>query len=163
MLSVTVGSASRLRGAKLINWLQDLYPEVASQAQIGNGAGLMGALRRARNHSLRLAAANVAIASWRGYGAPNLPKRTSRPNASPRSSNWSNDTAIQPPSGTNPSLREGVGPRTARLLSGISGNLGTAHDADTLTAAAEKLRARTDIAFLVIGGGSMARCAQTGT
>jgi colanic acid biosynthesis glycosyl transferase WcaI len=149
MLSVTAGSAIRLKGARLINWLQDLYPEVASRAQIGNGAGLMSVLRRARNRSLHTAAMNVAIGETmaRRIAGEDIP--TARITTI---SNWSDDAAVQPRSGPNP-LRE-EWDLNGKIVVGHSGNLGTAHDADTVIDAAEELRARADIVFLVIGGGS---------
>src|SRR5207248_2927152 len=41
-----------------------------------------------------------------------------------------------------------------KIVVGYSGNLGTAHETDTLIEAAEILKDRADICFLVIGGGS---------
>ena len=37
MLSVTAAPVARLRGAKLVNWLQDIFPEVAQALGLGRG------------------------------------------------------------------------------------------------------------------------------
>ncbi len=56
MLSVIAAMAARLRGAKLINWLQDLFPEIAAAADIKWAKGGVGQiLARLRDWSLRCA------------------------------------------------------------------------------------------------------------
>jgi colanic acid biosynthesis glycosyl transferase WcaI len=62
MLSVVAAMATRLRGGKLVNWLQDLFPEVAAAADIRwtkGGVGRM--LTRLRDWSLRCAQQNVVV------------------------------------------------------------------------------------------------------
>ena len=55
LISVPAGLVARLRGARLVNWLQDVFPEVA--ARMGMRLGLIaGASRAARDASLRRAA-----------------------------------------------------------------------------------------------------------
>src|SRR5690606_13121849 len=62
MISVVGALATRLRQARLVNWLQDLFPEVAAAAGIRNARGSLGRLLLAiRDWSLRHAAMNVAI------------------------------------------------------------------------------------------------------
>jgi glycosyltransferase involved in cell wall biosynthesis len=149
MLSVTAAVVARLKKARLINWLQDLYPEVAAQAGVREAEGLIGVLRRMRNRSLHSADMNVAI----GHA---MAQRLLTENISVDRvltiSNWSTDTAINPMQGSNP-LRDEWS-LNDKVVVGHSGNLGTAHDADTLLGAAEELKERNDIAFLIVGGGS---------
>lgn len=62
LLSVPAWLVARLRGAELVNWCQDLYPELAAALGLRWAAGPLGrVLRRLRNASLRGARMNVAI------------------------------------------------------------------------------------------------------
>ena len=64
MLSVIAHPMCRLRGALLVNWLQDLFPEVAEAVGGGGGSRLSRfciAVSTLRNRSLKGAAMNVAI------------------------------------------------------------------------------------------------------
>jgi len=66
--------------------------------------------------------------------------------------NWSDDERIRPlPAGSSP-LRQEWG-LDGKLVVGYSGNLGRAHEYQTLLAAVEGLGERKDIVFLFIGGG----------
>ena len=62
LISVVAALVARLRGARLVNWVQDVFPEVAEalgmRALSGPQAGL---LRRIRNGAFRSAAANVVL------------------------------------------------------------------------------------------------------
>ena len=81
LISVVAWLAARIRGARLVNWCQDLFPEVAAALGLRWAAGPVGrALRRLRNRSLRAAEMNVALCErmaehwWpkacRGSGSP---------------------------------------------------------------------------------------------
>jgi len=64
LLSVIAAPIARWRGARLVNWLQDLFPEVAEAVGLDRRQlpGIVyGALRAVRNWSLRSAAMNVAL------------------------------------------------------------------------------------------------------
>ena len=67
-------------------------------------------------------------------------------------SNWSDDANIQPSDKDNP-LREAWSLQN-KFVVGYSGNLGAAHEANAVLEAAELLKHRSDICFLVVGGGS---------
>lgn len=60
LISAIAAMVARRRGAVLINWLQDLYPEIAERLHVpfmkGPAAAALAALR---NSTLRAAAANV--------------------------------------------------------------------------------------------------------
>ena len=54
MLSIIAAPIAFLRGAKLVNWLQDVFPEVAQQLGVRQGRGALGSralrwLRTARS------------------------------------------------------------------------------------------------------------------
>lgn len=153
VLSWPIGIAARLKGARQANWLQDLYPEVAEAfGVLGKGGFAARMVRRLRNRSLRKADCNIAI----GLRMAELLRREGvdegRISIIP---NMTDDEAIRPiPSAENP-LRAEWGFGAKDLVVGYSGNLGRAHEIDTLLAAAETLQSdgRTDIRFLLVGGG----------
>ena len=67
--------------------------------------------------------------------------------------NWTDDEDIQPLPVEQCRLRRAWGLSGDDFVVGYSGNLGRAHEIETLLAAARLLRDRTDIRFLFIGSG----------
>ena len=61
LLGVPALLVARLRGARCLNWLQDVFPEVAEGLDLLRSRTLVRLLRAARNWSLRHADAVVAI------------------------------------------------------------------------------------------------------
>jgi len=142
MLSVIAAPIARWRGAKLINWLQDLFPEVA-QAVGPGGGGIMSPLYRAmaylRDRSLRSAKMNVVLGERMAarVEAMNVPRERIR-----IISNWADGDLLRPlPPAENP-LRREWGLADA-IVVGYSGNLGRAHDYATLLEAIALLDQRT--------------------
>ena len=150
LLSCALWPVAKLKRLKQVNWLQDLYPEVAVALGVAGLRGPIGrALARLRNASLRGAALNVAIGeSMRArLLSLNVPLKKTCVIA-----NWCDDWAIVPrPAASNP-LREAWG-LADKFVVGYSGNLGRAHDYRTLLGAAAILHDQRDIVFLFIGGG----------
>jgi colanic acid biosynthesis glycosyl transferase WcaI len=150
LLSVVASHAATRRSAHLVNWLQDLYPEVAAELGVPLLQGPLGsALTFFRNRSLKLADANVALgtsmaARVRACGVAD--------SAIHIIANWCNDDDIVPiPAADNPLRREWR--LEDKFVVGYSGNLGRAHEFDTVLEAADRLRDDTRIAFVCIGGG----------
>jgi colanic acid biosynthesis glycosyl transferase WcaI len=150
LLSVLAISAAKRRSARLVNWLQDLYPEIAIELGVPLLKGPVGgAIGHLRNRSLRLADANVVLgtsmaARVRACGVPQ-----DRIHIIP---NWADDEEIGPvPPAENPLRREWQ--LEDRFVVGYSGNLGRAHEFETVLAAAERLRDDSRIVFIFIGGG----------
>ncbi|MDE2579625.1 MAG: glycosyltransferase family 4 protein [Hyphomicrobiales bacterium] len=149
LLSVSVAPVARMMGLTQINWLQDLYPEVAAGLGVAGlgGAGFGAALKVARDASLRGAAMNVTIGALMRARVESLgvaPERTMVIH------NWCDDEAIQPRSAPQLRARWGL---EGKFVVGYSGNLGRAHEYQTMLGAAEMLRNCEDIVFLFIGGG----------
>ena len=153
MISVPVMMAARLRGARRVNWLQDLFPEVATALGMRLGGGMVvRALTWLRDCSLRAAHANVVLGSRMAaivsVHAPH--SSNARLRVVP---NWSPTADIAP-------LARAANPLGAqwhmadRFVVGYSGNLGRAHELGIVLAAAEQLRHRLDIVFLIIGEGN---------
>ncbi len=150
LLSVTAMLPIWLKGAVLVNWLLDLFPEVAMEFGIGRrrSASTLIALGL-RDLSLRRAAANVApMRRMTDY----LESRAIPADTLMTIHHWSDGNAIRPIEAAANTLRQewGVGDR---LVVGYSGNFGRAHEFTTFLDAAEQLRDRQDIVFVFAGGG----------
>jgi len=150
LLCLPALQAARRRRLLLVNWLQDLYPEVAMRLKVplfGSTAGRI--LLRMRDNALRAAAANVvvgegmaAVVSGRGIPANRLHVIA----------NWCDDEDIRPiPPHENPLRQEWH--LEDKFVVGYSGNLGRGHEYATLLDAARRLRDEARLVFLFIGGG----------
>ena len=151
LVSFPSALAARLRGARLVNWLQDVFPEIAAQLGMRAARGPLGALARwARGYSLRAAALNVVLGERMREVVARL-----EPGCRGRLAvihNWADGKALHPlPPGAR-SLRAEWG-FEGKFVVAYSGNMGRVHDFDTLLAACERLRAQADIRFLFIGDG----------
>ena len=151
MLSVVVASAAALRGAVLVNWLQDLFPEVAQRIDgVPMPATVYGLLRTLRDLSLRGARANIVLGDrmHRELVRLGVPTRSIR-----TVPNWADGAAIRPMPPTGSRLRTQMGVMH-RFVVEYSGNLGRAHDWQTILGAAERLVGDARFLFLMIGGGN---------
>jgi colanic acid biosynthesis glycosyl transferase WcaI len=150
VLGVLAMQAAKRRQALLVNWLQDLYPEVAMTLCVPFINGSLGAaLARLRDVSLRSAEANVMIgermaAKVRQRGIP-----AERMHVIP---NWCDDTAIHPELEPNDRLRRAWS-LEGKFVVGYSGNLGRAHEFETILGAAKLLWTEPGIVFQIVGGG----------
>jgi glycosyltransferase involved in cell wall biosynthesis len=138
---------ARLRGAALVNWIQDLFPEVAERLGVMRRGALYRLLQRLRDGALRGANANVVIgdrmaeyvASVHGAAAVLVIP------------NW----ALEELDGS-----DGTSPLRAawhlgdRFVVGYSGNMGRAHRLEVLIEAADRLRDNPRIVFLLVGSGA---------
>ena len=120
LMSVIAALASK----RVVNWVQDLFPEVAEALQIR-----VPLVKRIRDWSLRRARANVVLGDLM---AARVPKAVVI-------HNWA-DAALAPVEK----------PRGAFAV-GYSGNLGRAHDFDTIVGAMRRLER---VRFVFTGGGA---------
>jgi glycosyltransferase involved in cell wall biosynthesis len=142
----------------LVNWLQDLFPEIARELGVGLAAPPLGpVLAWLRDRSLRRAAINVVVGRRMAERLEDRGLARKRLTVIP---NWADDTAITPLAHTDNPLRAEWGLADAFVV-GYSGNLGRAHEYDTLIEAADRLRDRDDILFLFIGSGHHQRDLET--
>ena len=150
LLSVLAISAAKRRSAHLVNWVQDLYPEIAIELGVPLLKGPLGsAIAYLRNRSLRLANANVLVGTSMAARVRACGVAQDRIHVIP---NWANDEEIVPvPPAENPLRREWQ--LEDKFVVGYSGNLGRAHEFDTVLAAAEQLREDPRVVFVCIGGG----------
>lgn len=143
LLSVLTWALS-FRGFARVNWLQDLYPEIAGELGVAGTNGVLGrGLAGLRKKSLA-GAVNVAVghdmATRLGCGNVHVIE------------NWADDGAIAATGPAGNPLRAEWGLED-KFVVAYSGNLGRAHDVQTVLQAAETLRHRPEIAFLFVGGG----------
>lgn len=149
MLGMLLGPLVRWRGARCMNWLQDLFPEVA-EALLGGGLRLPGApLRWLRDRGLRNATCNVVISD--GMAKRLVARGVDRERLA-IVENWTDGEAIRPIAARDNPLRREWGLQDTFVV-GHSGNLGRAHDWRTMLDVATALRDRADIRFVMIGGG----------
>ncbi|MEM7766178.1 MAG: glycosyltransferase family 4 protein [Pseudomonadota bacterium] len=149
LLGVTMGLAGRLKGARRVNWLQDVFPEVAAASDIR--VPLAGVLKALRNRSLVKADLNVAIGSrMRDLVVAETGGRADAAIIH----NYVDDALVPDPEGAA-ELRAEWGYGRDDFIIGYSGNLGRAHDIETVLAAAERLKTDPSIHFLFVGGGHL--------
>ena len=160
LLSVVAGLAVRLRGALLVNWLQDLFPEVATSLGLARGrigSVAVAMLRGLRNASLRRARMNVAIGERMAERLYTLGLAPERIRIIP---NWADGALLRPiPHTANP-LRALWGLEGAFVV-GYSGNLGRAHEYQTMLGAMKRTLDQIaappgapPIAWVFVGGGA---------
>ena len=151
LISVPAAFVARLRGARLVNWLQDVFPEVAGRMGVGLARGLTGALIGAvRAWSLRAAAVNVVLGERMRSEVQSLPGLATARFAVVH--NWADGDSVVPLAAGANSLRDEWG-LAGRFVVAYSGNMGRAHEFETILAAAERLRDHARIVFVFIGGG----------
>ncbi len=150
MVSVPVGWAAGLKRARHINWLQDLFPEVATELGMNMPGFLVAMLQALRDRSLLTADMNIAIGHQMRARLLKLGVYTDKVTVIP---NWADGEAIQPGDAPNPLRDEWQ--LGGQFIVGYSGNLGRAHEIGTLLGAIEELADADDVRFLFIGGGAL--------
>ena len=151
LLSLVGWVAARCKGARLINWLQDLYPEVATRLALSPLPRPVEAmLRVARDRSLATARVNVVLGIrmreyliGRGIAAARISI----------SENWADEDRLHPLAASRSELRARLGLGNC-FVAAYSGNLGRAHDSTTILEAACALEGDSSIVFLMVGGGA---------
>jgi colanic acid biosynthesis glycosyl transferase WcaI len=155
LLGVPALVVARLRGAYCLNWLQDVFPEVAERLHLLRPHALARVLRSLRNWSLRRADATVVIgermAAWvaPSCGTPPvvIPNWALEECADENGTSTSSTAAA-----TNPlRVAWGLG---ASFIVGYSGNMGRVHRFDELIDAACALCSHPDLSFVLIGDGA---------
>src|SRR5262252_2337437 len=150
LTSIIAMAAARRNGARLVNWLQDIYPETAVELGVPFMRGpVASSLTALRNRSLRQAEATVVVGDLMARKVESLGAPVSRVHVV---SNWCNDEEIQPVAQSKNPLRQAWGLADQFVL-GYSGNLGRAHEFETVLTTAERLRNEPHFIFLMIGGG----------
>jgi colanic acid biosynthesis glycosyl transferase WcaI len=151
LISIVAAVVAWLRGARLVNWVQDVFPETAMALGVPGVSGwLRWALQRMRDASLKQAAINVALGEkmaeyLAGRNGGHVHIRVIH--------NWVDDSVIVPIATESSRLRQQWG-LSGKFVVAYSGNMGRAHEFETILEAAARLRSEVDIVFLFIGGGN---------
>lgn len=156
LLSVALAPVAHAKKLALINWLQDLYPELALGLGMRALEPVAPLMIAARNASLKAAHCNVVLGERMQDRLEANGISAGRIQIIP---NWCDDELIAPQSTKDNPLRSAWG-LDDKFVIGYSGNLGRAHEYATLLDAAELLRDERDIVFLFIGGGYLTQSLQ---
>ena len=150
LISIIAMQVAQRRQARLVNWLQDIYPEVALELGIPFLRGpILRLILYLRDRCLKNAACNVVVgermaAIVAGRGAP-----SEQIHLIP---NWTDDNEIRPIAHMANALRR-EWKLEDKFVLGYSGNLGRAHEYESVLGAAEIVKSDPNIIFLFVGGG----------
>jgi glycosyltransferase involved in cell wall biosynthesis len=170
MLSVLTTPIAKMRRAKPVNWLQDLFPEVLEALDVDRTLvrrTIFNVIRRLRDRSLRQAQMNIVIGARMAERLAHFGVPPERIRIIP---NWANGALVTPRPPSANSLRQEWG-LEGKFVVGYSGNLGRAHEINTLIEAIADLEQdptgtlatsgdrgrKSDIAWLFVGGGALYR------
>ncbi len=148
MVAVLGWGLARLRGARTIYWVMDVYPDLAYELGVlrpGSLAG--GALDRLSGFMMRHSDRVVALGERMAERLP-----ASAAGHTVVVHNWADEAVIRPQLPTRNRLRAEWGWHD-RFVVLYSGNMGLAHEFETVLGAANRLREHLDILFAFVGGG----------
>lgn len=151
LLAVAATRLARARGARVVQWIQDTYPEVVWRHLGAWAAPLLWPLQLARNAAWRASDACVVLSDdmLEAVHAAGVPRERSL-----ISNNWA------PRELETPATAEQIAAVRAEWHVGdgfvvaYSGNFGRVHEMDTLLAAALQLRDEPSIHFVLSGSGA---------
>lgn len=153
MMSVCAAWAVKIKQGVLVNWVQDLFPEIATSMGVSGVRFVAPLLKWVRNHSLRFGRSNVVLGERM---AERLREEGIPSDRIMIIENWADGDVIQPINKQeNPLLQEwGL---NGKFVLGYSGNMGQVHEFQTIIDAAEKLKSVDRIAFVFVGDGNAQR------
>lgn len=149
LISVIAWLITKIKGARLVNWLQDIFPEVAFGLDMLTCKPLFIAVKFLRNISLKAASANIVLGSrmYDYVSSLGLDK-----NKVVVINNWADSDDIRPIRNEENELIKAWG-LEGKFVIGYSGNLGRAHEFDTIISAMQYLNEDENIVFIFIGAG----------
>jgi len=151
LISAVAAWVARRHGALLVNWLQDVFPDVAQRLGVRALAGPMGHIAGVlRDYSIRTASANVVLGERMARRVAQAGKEgTPVPHVI---ENWADGISIRAvPHESNPLRR--LWDLEGRFVVGYSGNMGRAHEFGSILDACSELRSDKQVMFLFIGAG----------
>jgi glycosyltransferase involved in cell wall biosynthesis len=149
LISIVAAAVAASKGARLMNWLHDVFPEVATLLGVNPLPSRLGRwLLRLRDLSLHAAVSNVVL----GTRMRDLLRHRVPASKLCVIENWAAaETAGAKDAPSELRTRLGL---ADKFVVGYSGNLGRAHDFETLLEAASACGSDPDIVFLMIGAGA---------
>ena len=146
LLAALAAPLARLRGARVVHWVQDIYPELP----LALGARGLGWLRLPRDRAWRRADAAVVLGADMAALLRARGVTEARIHISP---NWA-PAGLAPASAAAVSARHAAWGVADRFVVAYSGNLGRVHDLDPVLELAAALRTDPGFVFLFIGDGA---------
>lgn len=149
LIQVFAWLVTKMQGARLVNWCQDLFPEILFALNMQQAQGLLGTtLHKVRNYALKNAAMNVTISQEMKktlvlQGIDDSRVCVIR--------NWC-DRLIVPVSDEVNTLKHQWSLQDQFVI-GYSGNLGRAHIADKVYGLLDALADENGLKFVFIGSG----------
>jgi colanic acid biosynthesis glycosyl transferase WcaI len=148
---------ARRTGAKFVFLCEDIFPEVAALVEGFRNPLVNGALDRINRYLVAQADAIVAL-------GPRMQRRLVEEKGADASRitvihNWADCEAIQPAARDNAFSR--ANGFAERFVVMHSGNVGLSQNLDVVLDAADRLRARADVVFAIVGDGSRRRALET--
>lgn len=150
LLAVAATALARARGALVVQWIQDIYPEVLTEHLGVWSVPLLAPLRIARNRAWRASHRCVPVSE-------DMQSTVLATGVAPACAltlpNWApQELEVPATPEAIAAVRREWGVRD-EFLAVYSGNLGRVHEFATLLDAAERLRAEKRIRFAFVGGG----------
>lgn len=151
MLGALAAEVGRAAGARVVHWVQDIYPEIAAVHFGALARPLLAGMRARRDAAWQSAAACVALGEdmalrVRAAGVP-----AERVHLLP---NWAPRELHESPSVAAIAERRRQAGLDGRFVVTYSGNLGRVHEFATILAAAQRLREDVDVVFQFVGRGA---------
>lgn len=149
LLGIPVAALAAFRGARLVHWIQDTYPEVAVAV---TGRRLLQLIAPLRNVAWRSAEACVTLGADMASVVRRAGVAAERTHIIP---NWApaglGAVAVDAPAVVALRLEWGL---ADKFVVAYSGNLGRVHELDAILAAAEQLRCDAGLVFAFVGSGA---------
>jgi glycosyltransferase involved in cell wall biosynthesis len=147
LIGIGAWPVARLRGAKLVHWIQDIYPEIAVAL---TGHTWLGVVSPMRNLAWRRAEACVTLGTDMAGLIRAAGVKAHQLTVIP---NWAPSGLTTQPATAAASLRDAWG-LAGKFVVLYSGNLGRVHDLEPLLDVAHHLRAHAHIVLLFVGSGA---------
>jgi colanic acid biosynthesis glycosyl transferase WcaI len=151
LLAALTHGPARRRGARIVHWAQDIYPEILTAHLGGWTTPLLAPLRILRNRALQLADAGVTLGTDMATVMTAIGCAPGRLHVIP---NWAPRELGAAPAVAAVQAQRAAWGLADKFIVAYSGNLGRVHEFATIIAAAERLRDDPAIAFVFIGAGA---------
>lgn len=150
LLNIIAYPLIKFKSGLVVNWLQDLFPEVAVSAGLFSKESLINRLlTKFRNLTLKNSDKNIVIGNRMRDYLLNIGIDDKK---IIKIENWSDGDEIYSISNSENSIRN-EWELGGQFVVGYSGNLGRAHDTSTIITVIDELKLIQNITFLFIGGG----------
>ena len=150
LLGSALAALAASRGAHVVHWIQDIYPEIVT-AHLGAAAFPLRLLQPQRDAAWRTAARCVTLGRDMAEAIARRGVAAGRITVVP---NWAPRELHAPATAAEIAGRRAAWGLTEKFVVAYSGNLGRVHEFAALLDAAEELKANPAIAFVFIGTGA---------